>query len=283
MTRIMRETGWAKINLALHVRARRDDGYHDLETIFAFVNQGDDISVEISQSDRLMISGEFAVGLEADDSNLVMRALHRIRSATDKDRVPPLAIRLIKNLPIGAGIGGGSADAAAIARLVRDHFVPDLSDLRLQTILSPLGADIAACVPSHTCVGQGTGSNLRPAGDYQTDGIPILLVNPRHIISTGPVFQAWNQQDRGALILGQGLKPDLLAARNDLLEPALSQCPDIADILRVLSGLQPWLVRMSGSGATCFALFSSATDRDIAARHLAEHHQEWWQMAGELR
>ncbi|HET6536615.1 MAG TPA: 4-(cytidine 5'-diphospho)-2-C-methyl-D-erythritol kinase [Sphingopyxis sp.] len=283
MIQIMRETGWAKINLALHVRARRADGYHDLETIFAFVSQGDDISVERSDNDRLMINGEFAIGLDAGESNLVMQAVHRIRFATYEDRVPPLAIRLTKNLPVGAGIGGGSADAAAMARLIRDHFLPDLSDLQLQAILSPLGADIAACIPSQTCFGQGTGATLRPARDYQTCGTPILLVNPRQIVSTGPVFQAWDQQDRGALIWGQGWKSDLLAARNDLLHPALSQCPEISDILRVLKELKPWLVRMSGSGATCFALFSCVEDRDAAARHLAQYHPQWWQMAGELR
>lgn len=283
MAVVMRGTAWAKVNLALHIRARRDDGYHDLETIFAFVDQGDDLTIEISDQDRLVIDGEFAEGLTADGDNLVMQALRILRSAGGAGRVPPLAVHLTKNLPVAAGIGGGSADAAAMARLVRDHFLPDIGQVPLRHLVAPLGADVAACVDSETCIGMGTGADLQPATHVNVSGIPILLVNPRQPVATGPIFKAWDQMDRGPLFVGQDMRGALIAARNDLQRPAIAQCPAVAEILTVLGGLKPWLARMSGSGGTCFALFDSAADRDAAAAHLAAHHPHWWRCSGVLR
>lgn len=280
---MMTETGWAKINLALHIRRRRDDGYHELETIFAFVNQGDDIVSEISDIDRLFIDGEFAAGLDAGDDNLVMQAVYLLRAHGGAGRVPLLATRLTKNLPVAAGIGGGSADAAAMARLVRDHFLPEIGNDQLQRLVAPLGADVASCVASEACIGTGTGADLQPLEALRLNGTPVLLVNPRQPVSTGPIFRAWDQIDRGALFIGQDMRGDLLAARNDLQRPASAQCPAISDILVALGGLKPWLARMSGSGGTCFALFNAASERDAAARHLAAHHPYWWQISGELR
>lgn len=283
MAAVMRGTAWAKVNLALHIRARRDDGYHELETIFSFVDQGDDLTIEISDQDRLVMDGEFAAGLTADADNLVMQALTILRRAGGAGRVPPLAVRLTKNLPVAAGIGGGSADAAAMARLVRDHFLPEIGHMSLRNLVAPLGADVAACVDSETCIGTGTGSDLQAAGHVDVSGIAILLVNPRQPVATGPIFKAWDQMDRGPLFIGQDMRGALIAARNDLQRPAIAQCPAVADILTVLGGLKPWLARMSGSGGTCFALFESAADRDAAAAFLAAHHPIWWRCSGVLR
>lgn len=278
-----RETGWAKINLALHVRSRRADGYHAIETLFAFVDGGDAIAAELAETDSLAIDGAFGEGLSAGGDNLVMQVLTLLRARYGAGRVPPLAVTLTKRLPVAAGIGGGSADAAAMARLVRAHFLPDIGDAALARIVSPLGADVAACVASETCLGVGTGEELSAVPNLQLNGTPVLLVNPRQPVATGPVFAAWDGIDRGPLFTGADPRAGLLGARNDLQRPAIAGCPAIADILLELGALRPWLARMSGSGATCFALFDAGAERNAAAALLAERHPGWWTMAGALR
>lgn len=280
---LLAETGWAKINLALHVRARRADGYHEIETLFAFVDHGDTIEARVAAADALAIEGEFAEGLSAGGDNLVLRAVALLRERYGADRVPPLAVKLTKRLPVAAGIGGGSADAAAMARLVRAHFLPELGDAVLARIVAPLGADVAACVASATCLGVGVGEELTPLPELRLGGTPMLLVNPRQPVATGPVFAAWDGIDRGPLYGDPAGRAKLLASRNDLQRPAVAQCPAIADILLELGALSPWLARMSGSGATCFALFDALAERDAASVKLAESHPHWWQMAGTLR
>ncbi len=279
----MIETGWAKINLALHVRARRSDGYHDIETLFAFVDGGDGIVADAAAADALTIVGEFAEGLSTGGDNLVMRALTLLRARYGAERVPPLVVTLTKRLPVAAGIGGGSADAAAMARLVRRHFLPEVGDDTLARIVGSLGADIAACVASATCLGVGVGEELSAVPELRLGGTPVLLVNPRQPVATGPVFAAWDGIDRGALFGDPAGRAQLFAARNDLQRAAIAQCPAIVDILTELGALSPWLARMSGSGATCFALFDAAAERDTAATTIAQRHPGWWQMAGALR
>lgn len=277
------ETGWAKINLALHVRRRRDDGYHEIETLFAFVDGGDAIAAELADADGLVIDGGFAEGLSAGDDNLVMKTLALLRARCGADRVPPLAVTLTKSLPVAAGIGGGSADAAAMARLVRRHFVPEIGDATLARIVSPLGADIAACVASVTCLGVGAGEELSAVPELRLGGTPVLLVNPRLPVATGPVFAAWDGIDRGPLFTGADLRAQLFGARNDLQRPAIAQCPAIADILLELGALRPWLARMSGSGATCFGIFETQERLDQATQTLKASHPQWWQMQGRIR
>lgn len=279
----MSETGWAKINLALHVRSRRPDGYHEIETLFAFVDHGDGIEARVGKTDSLTIEGEFSGGLSAGHDNLVLRTLELVRTRHGADRVPPLAVTLTKRLPVAAGIGGGSADAAAMARLVRRHFLPELGDAALARLVVPLGADVAACVASATSLGLGVGEQLSPVPELRLGGTPVLLVNPREPVATGPVFAAWDGIDRGPLYGDPGGRAQLLAARNDLQRPAIAQCPAIADVLLELGALRPWLARMSGSGATCFALFDAVAERDTASVRLAQSHPHWWQMAGALR
>ena len=283
MTGAMVETGWAKINLALHVRSRRSDGYHEIETLFAFVDDGDAIAAEVADADRLAIDGPFADGLSAGGDNLVMQALALLRERHGGGRVPPLHATLTKTLPVAAGIGGGSADAAAMARLVRRHFLPEIGDAALARIVSPLGADIAACVASAACLGTGVGEALSAVPELQLGGTPVLLVNPRLPVATGPVFAAWDGIDRGPLFTGPDGRAQLLGARNDLQRPAIAACPAIVDVLTELGALRPWLARMSGSGATCFALFDAQAERDAAAATLARRHPGWWTMAGALR
>ena len=268
----MQETAYAKINLALHVRRRRKDGYHELETLFAFVDAGDVLSASSAEQDSVQMLGEFAGGLDDPFDNLVAKALSKL------PRSEGLAITLEKNLPVAAGLGGGSADAGAVFRIVRERFgLPD----DWQERAAALGADVPACVESHTCIGRGTGTELEPADDSLA-GTPVLLVNPRLPLSTGPVFKAWDGADRGPMPQGDA-RTIALQGRNDLEAPAIELCPEIADVLAAMRGTSPFLARMSGSGATCFALFENETARDEAAACIAADHPRWWQMQGNLR
>lgn len=271
------ETGYAKINLALHVRARRPDGYHELETLFAFADAGDGLSAIPNDTLSLAIIGPFASGLTADSDNLVLRAA---RALQDHYGVSlGAAITLDKRLPIASGIGGGSADAAAALRLlVRLWGLPD-DEKALRKIGATLGADVPACIASETCMGLGTGTELVPVELPRIAGKTLLLINPLLPCPTGPVFAAWDGQDRGALV-----PEDWAAARNDLQRPAIGLVPAIGEVLEKLSTLDgAKLVRMSGSGATCFALFDDAAKRDGATRRLAVERPGWWVMSATLR
>ena len=277
-----RETAYAKINLALHVRARRDDGYHDIETIFAFVDAGDVLEAVVADEDSLTIDGEFGEGLPAGADNLVLRALASMRGMMGGARIPPLAITLHKNLPVAAGLGGGSADAAALIRLVDRAFHVCGDNAELVIANHHLGADVGACIVSQTRLGSGTGWQLAMIDDADVRGMPVLLVNPRVPLATGPVFAGWNGTDRGALGAGSALAA-AQGGRNDLELPAITLCPEIDEVLAVLRAQLPLLARMSGSGASCFALFRSTAERDAAAARIADDHPEWWQMAAGIR
>jgi 4-diphosphocytidyl-2-C-methyl-D-erythritol kinase len=263
------ETAYAKINLALHVRRRREDGYHELETLFAFVDDGDRLTASPASRDVLHVKGEFAGALGDPFGNIVAKALGKLK------HVPGWSVQLDKRLPVAAGLGGGSADAGAVFRMIeRWSKLPD--DWR--AIAAALGADVPACVESRACIGTGTGTELSPV-DNDLAGTPVLLVNPRVPLATGPVFQAWDGVDRGPLP-GGSARAIAVAGRNDLEAPAISLCPPVAEVLAVLRDTGAWLVRMSGSGATCFALYESEDARDAASARL---NADWWQMAGKLR
>lgn len=263
------ETAYAKINLALHVRRRREDGYHALETLFAFVDAGDVLTAEPAAQDSVTTLGEFAGGLDNPFDNLVARALSAL------PRPQGIAVTLEKNLPVAAGLGGGSADAGAVFRMVEAlHGLPD----DWQARAAKLGADVPACVLSRTHIGLGTGTEQEDVED-DLAGTPVLLVNPRVPLSTGPVFKAWDGKDRGALPVGPASRI-AREGRNDLEAPAVALCPPIAGVLSALGETAPWLARMSGSGATCFALYDTTEARDAAA---AAMPADWWTMAGRLR
>lgn len=269
------EAAPAKLNLALHVRRRRADGYHDLETLFVFCRDGDVVTLADSPEDSLLISGPFAEGLGTGDAwpagNLVVRGAEAFRAAFGIDQRH--AIALEKNLPIASGIGGGSADAAATLRaLARRHGIA-LDDARLVAIAAALGADVPACLSGKTAFGTGKGDALVPLHGWS--GTPALLVNPGVAVSTGPVFAGWDGVDRGALD-----PADPLGGRNDLEPPARAIAPVIAEVVSLLQA-QPGvtMARMSGSGATCFALFDTEAARDAADAAVATQAPHWWRMA----
>ncbi|MGN6156409.1 MAG: 4-(cytidine 5'-diphospho)-2-C-methyl-D-erythritol kinase [Sphingomicrobium sp.] len=264
------ETAYAKLNLALHVREKQPDGYHRIETIFAFCEDGDQLSAEHSATPSLKISGEFAGGLRSVD-NLVDRAAAALREASGMRE--GAAIHLQKRLPVASGIGGGSADAAATLRLLSRLWNLPVPIEQLEEIARTLGADVAACTRSESVRGTGRGDILEPI-DLGIGGTPVLLINPRVELSTAEVFGRWDGADRGEL-------EDWRQGRNDLEAAATAMAPQIGGILAWLSAQRGAnCVRMSGSGATCFALFDSDAARDHAAIAVP---REWWSLATRLR
>ncbi|MDX3885272.1 MAG: 4-(cytidine 5'-diphospho)-2-C-methyl-D-erythritol kinase [Sphingomonas sp.] len=277
------DIGHAKINLALHVRARGGDGYHAIETIFAFARDGDGLAVAPDDDLSLAIDGPYAAFLAAEpaETNLVMRAARALRGAFGVSA--GAAIRLDKRLPVASGIGGGSADAAAALRALARLWALPADDARIMAIAAELGADVPACVASRTAWADGRGDRLvAMAGAEALAGMPLLLVNPGVACPTGPVFRGWDGVDRGPLERGDPLRA-ALAGRNDLEAPARALVPEIGEAIGLIAGMPGVvLARMSGSGATCFALFAEAADRDAAAGRLMAARPGWWCLATAL-
>ena len=266
----VREIAPAKLNLALHVRGKLPDGRHAIETIFAFCTDGDRLSAEPAADVALEIIGPFAGELGDGDDNLVIRAARALADAAGVSS--GAAISLDKRLPVASGIGGGSADAAAALRLLTAMW--SIDPAHAQAVAPKLGSDVPACLLSLPAKGEGAGDLLRPVDLGGLAGTPVLLVNPRVALSTGEVFARWDGVDRGPL-------GDWREGRNDLEEPAKALVPQIETVLAWLSA-QPGVdaVRMSGSGATCFALFASDEARDEAEACVP---REWWRLATHLR
>lgn len=268
------QTAYAKINLALHVQRRRDDGYHELETLFAFVDTGDTLTADTSKHDSVETFGEFAGGIDSPFDNLVAKALNVL------PRPDGLSVSLEKNLPVAAGLGGGSADAGAVFRMVRECYgLPD----DWQERAAGLGADVPACVDSVTCIGRGTGTKLTPLNN-DLAGAPVLLVNPRVQIFTKQVFIEWRGIGRGRL-QGETAREIMMANGNDLQTIVTDdlQIIEVVLALNSLSDTDPVIHRMSGSGATCFALYTDNAARDVALQEINTRHPDWWTMAGNLR
>jgi 4-diphosphocytidyl-2-C-methyl-D-erythritol kinase len=270
---MLTEIAPAKINLALHLRRRRPDGYHDLETVFAFTTFGDMLGVAPAPDLSLRVTGGFADAAGAGDDNLVLRAARALAAAAGIEA--GAAITLDKQIPVAAGLGGGSADAAAALRLLVRFWGLDWTAAQLETLAAGLGADVPACVQSQTCFGSGRGEILTPWPD-DLAGRPVLLVNPRVAVPTGPVFAGWDRIDHGGIMAGTPLS----ALRNDMTAAAVAIAPVIGEVLAALAETQPMLARMSGSGATCLALYDDIPARAAAAA-LAPHG--WWQAATLLR
>ncbi len=267
----------AKVNLALHVRHRRPDGYHAIETLFAFLTNGDDVRVKRAETPSFTITGPFAAGLSTED-NLVLRAAEAFAEAFGDPGT--YAMRLDKHLPVASGIGGGSADAAAILRALArlNDFATD--DSRLVACAGALGSDVPACLFGRSALGKGRGEALTPIDGLT--GTPVLLVNPRIAVSTAEVFAAWDGIDRGPI--GEGpLLDRARAGRNDLEAPARTIAPVVGGVLAALTRTgDPLLVRMSGSGATCFGLYRSEADRTRAAMTIQREHPDWWTLESAL-
>jgi 4-diphosphocytidyl-2-C-methyl-D-erythritol kinase len=285
---MIRETASAKLNLYLHVGPVRNDGRHALASLFVFTEDGDAVTVEAARDISLTISGP-AAGALADlphEENLIWKAAELLREACGVSQ--GAAIKLEKNLPTAAGIGGGSADAAAALRALIKLWNIKIADDALAQLAFRLGADVPACLAGAPVLVAGAGEDVSPG-----PALPPLwacLVNPGVKILTGPVFQAF---DAGNPAPAAPTAPALAEAsydalaqlmgetRNDLQPAAIMHAPEITDIIKRLGQCRGALAaRMSGSGATCFALFSTAADAE-SARDEA-HDEGWWAMASPL-
>ena len=265
----LKEPAPAKINLALHVRGKLPDGRHRIETVFAFCTDGDEVTASPSDELSLSVGGTFASELGDREDNLALKAARALRERSGV--AEGAALKLTKKLPVASGIGGGSADAGATLRLLT--LLWGIDPANATAVAPSLGADVPACLLSMTARGDGAGDELELV-DAGVSGKPVLLVNPRVELSTADVFARWNGEDKGPL-------EDWRAGRNDLEAPAVEQVPLIGTVLAWLAvQTGAGFVRMSGSGATCFALFESEEARDNAEVAVP---REWWRLATYLR
>ncbi|TPG49889.1 4-(cytidine 5'-diphospho)-2-C-methyl-D-erythritol kinase [Roseomonas nepalensis] len=280
----MIEDAPAKVNLHLHVTGRRADGYHRLDSLVVFAGASDSLRVGPGEGVTLGLGGPEGGALAAEPDNLVLRAARRLAEAAGRP-LPGAALHLEKRLPVASGIGGGSADAAAALRALDRFWGLGLGAARLEGIALGLGADVPVCLASRPALMGGVGEVLSPAPRLPAFG--MVLANPRVALPTPAVFAgrqgafsppaslpaSWPD----AASLAEGLR----GLRNDLEPPAIALCPPVAAVLDALDALPGTLLaRMSGSGATCFALFRDAA---AAARAAALLPAAWWRWGGAAR
>lgn len=274
----------AKINLFLHVGAPREDGYHPLCSWMTFADVGDTVSIQPAEQAEFVVDGPFAAGLLLEPHNLVQRAARCVFGRAPEAEIP-LRIILDKRLPIAAGLGGGSADAGATLRLLRDALHAPLGDAALEVIASELGADGAACLWGRPVIAESVGEALSPAP--RTPVLDAVLVNPRRACPTGAVYKQFDafgpagEPDRPPLPneieTVEEVAALLSVCRNDLEAPAVSLEPAIGEVLETLRGEpETLLARMSGSGATCFALCASDIEAEGLAERLEAMRPGWW-------
>lgn len=272
----------AKLNLFLHVTGKRADGYHLLESLMIPLGIGDDVEIEPATKLELRVTGKFASGAGSLADNIALRAANLL--AEKAGRRPDVNITLEKNIPVGAGLGGGSADAAAILILLSDLWQLNYSKEKLAEIGLELGADVPFCVIGKPALVTGIGEVITPVEELPD--LNILLVNPNKHLSTPEVFK--HKKPVFSEALGLTIPQDrnefieLLQKRHNALEPnAISIMPDIAEILAAIGQQDGCLLsRMSGSGATCFGVFSNKVSLDMALGAIGIDHPDWWVALG---
>ena len=272
----------AKVNLWLNVVGRRADGYHLLDSLVAFTDLADEIDVRAASDLSLEVAGPGAASLRGEADNLILRAARLL--AGRAGLAPRAALRLTKHIPVAAGLGGGSADAAAALLALVDLWRVAMPEEELFDLAAELGADVPMCLAGRPALVAGVGERLAPAP--RLPPCAVLLVNPGLPLPTPQVFAA----RQGSFSAGRptaGGWPDLatfgreIAARgNDLTDAAVSLRPEITNVLQALKGSQGVVhAAMSGSGATCFGLYESA---EAAQRAAAGLPPSWWRHAGQL-
>jgi 4-diphosphocytidyl-2-C-methyl-D-erythritol kinase len=272
----------AKINLALHVTGRRDDGYHLLDMLVVFADYGDRISVEQAHHDSFSIDGRFAHGIPLDSRNLVIRARDALKQYAGGD-LAPVTIHLEKNLPVASGIGGGSSDAAATLLALNDIWQLGLDLDTLAELGLKLGADLPMCLHGAALgtplVARGIGEQLTKL--RQMPALPMLLVNDGTAVATPDVFGALTKRDNASLPSPSESGIETICAylgstRNDLLPAALTLAPQISNKLDLLRMQGALFAQMSGSGATCFAIFNDQQSADDAACKIRAQEPDWF-------
>lgn len=286
MTKALTLNATAKVNLTLHLTGRRADGFHILDSLIGFTGITDKLSFAPAHEIRLSISGPEAAGVEPNDHNLVVRAAKLIQSHTGTTQ--GAAITLEKNIPVAAGLGGGSADAAATIagclKLWGQKNTPQIGD---DVLAAKLGADVPVCRYGKPAKVGGIGETIVPAGVWPSTW--LVLVNPRVPLSTADVFKAYDGHFRTPTqdSFSGGLFPDFIEflsrQGNDLTDAACAAAPIVLEVLRDLTDLPDCaLARMSGSGPTCFGLFETQDEAERTARLLTQNRQKWWVCATPL-
>lgn len=278
------ERARAKINLTLHINKRREDGWHDLESLVAFAGVADRVTLRPGEPLSLTMSGVGAATLNAEGDNLVLRAARELKARIGSLQMG--AFHLEKSLPIAAGIGGGSADAAAALRLLARANDLALDDARVMDVARATGADVAVCIGSRARIMRGVGGDL--SAPIRLPLLYAVLVNPRIAVETKQVFARLGLKPGEELGLGahpavsdgmsfDALLPLLKKGRNDMEDAAQVIAPVINHVIAVLSAARGCkLARMSGSGATCFAIFDTRRAALIAAQVVKRDHPAWW-------
>ncbi|MEQ1900932.1 MAG: 4-(cytidine 5'-diphospho)-2-C-methyl-D-erythritol kinase [Devosia sp.] len=282
------EAALAKVNLALHVTGRRADGYHNLESLVAFADIGDELQAEPAPTDSLKLSGPFAAALGSGETNLVSRAVAAFRARWPDAVAGGLALTLRKNLPVAAGLGGGSADAAAALRLLAELSTIAIPRVELAELALSLGADVPACLLSRPCEVRGVGEIVTPLARFPA--CYVVLVNPLVPVVTADVFRKLQSRDNPGLpdFTDPLTRPAQLGiwlgeTRNDLEPPAIALVPAIGGIIAEVGNLDGCiLARMSGSGATVFGLFGTASGAHQAAHDLRARWPAYWVAAAPL-
>jgi 4-diphosphocytidyl-2-C-methyl-D-erythritol kinase len=276
------EVARAKINLALHVLGRRADGYHELDSIVAFADIGDRLTLEAFQGSgsRIRYGGVFGQALSECGHNIVTNAENELRSALDIS-FPSTSFELQKNLPVAAGIGGGSADAAAALRgMVKLHGL-ECSQATLRTIAQKIGADVPVCLLSRTCRMRGVGEIIEDVEDFGRHH--AVLVNPGIELPTPDVFAKLGLARMSTAFRPIELPLALGKCRNDLTAAAITLAPQIKTVLLALEAeTGATLVRMSGSGPTCFGLFDTQEAAEEAVAKIAHDNPAWWCRATQI-
>ena len=289
MSAIVRETlsveAWAKVNLSLHVVGRRADGFHLLDSLIAFAAIGDTITAQPGEGLSLTVEGPTARALLPGEVNIVEKAARRLAEAAGI--AANASLRLVKRLPVAAGIGGGSADAAAALKLLARLWRIDPDPDDLLALALTLGADVPVCLTGRATTLSGIGEGLAPAPKLPPAW--LVLVNPMQPCPTPAVFKARQGPFSAARPLTEApadaaaLATALAERRNDLTDAAISVVPAIGDALSLIAARAGCLLaRMSGSGATCFGLFAARAEAESAAAQLTALRPGWWAAAAEL-
>ncbi len=278
---MLTEQAPAKINLTLRVTGRRADGYHRLESLVAFADLADTLTLQPGGEEGLKIAGPFAAASGPVAGNLVLKALAALRARFAGLKAGRFLLE--KNIPVAAGIGGGSADAAAALRLLAHYNGLAADDARLSAAAPAIGADVPVCLDPRARIMRGVGEELSAPLDLPA--LPALLVNPGVTLATRAVFAGFAAAADWAGTASLADVPREPAALiewlgrhgNDLTASAIACVPLIAEVLKALSALPgARLARMSGSGPTCFALFASAAAAAAAAQRLKTERKDWW-------
>lgn len=277
----------AKLNLYLYLTGKRDDGYHLLESLVVFTELADTLEIEASDALSLQVQGEFADSSGSVDDNLVLRAARALAAKAGVNQGARLT--LTKNIPVGAGLGGGSADAAAALRGLNRFWELNISQQDLQWIATTLGADVAMCLDSMPAIARGVGDTLTPLLPPPPK-LHVLLVHPRVPLLTKDVYKASRLGDPAPEWKPKSMKPkdfilSLRETRNHLQRPAIAVDSRVAEVLLALETLQPPpdLVRMSGSGACCFGLYIDKKAAKLAHDRITRQQPHWWSALTALR